>query len=177
MIPRYIGIPPEFYDSPKCIEMSHATARFYGFIFWMSHRCSSLQFDVADEDVVKRTTLSPRTLADARKDLSQRGLILCVRQQRGYRYVICDPSTGQPFPGDPKAQLIHPRKRGKPVEQSAVESDKPPVPSAPLDRPEGKDLCDTDFAFGHNLTTIPQNTVHTLPLRPNGERDYGFDKF
>jgi hypothetical protein len=48
MIPRYIGIPPEFYDSPKCIEMSHATARFYGFIFWMSHRCSSLQFDVAD---------------------------------------------------------------------------------------------------------------------------------
>jgi hypothetical protein len=41
MIPRYIGIPPEFYDSPKCIEMSHATARFYGFIFWMSHRLAA----------------------------------------------------------------------------------------------------------------------------------------
>jgi hypothetical protein len=156
MIPRYAGIPLEFYDSPKCIEMSHATARFYGFIFWMSHRCSSLQFDVADKDVVERTKLSPRTLADARKDLSERGLILYVRQQRGYRYIICDPNTSQPFPGDPKEQLLHPRKR-KPVEQSSEESDKPPTPK-PAPQP------------------VVKATVHTLPLRPDGNVDYGFEK-
>jgi hypothetical protein len=159
MIPRYIGIPPEFYDSPKCIEMSHATARFYGFIFWMSHRCSSLQFDVADDDVVKRTKLSPRTLADARKDLAERGLILYIRQQRGYRYIICDPSTGQPFPGDPKEQILHPRKRSKPVGKSAEESDKPPVTQQPTP-PQ----------------PVVKATVHTLPLRPDGRPDYGFEK-
>jgi hypothetical protein len=157
MIPRFIGIPPEFYESPKCIDMSHATARFYGFIFWMSHHCSSLQFDVADKDIVKRTNLSPRTLADARKDLAERGLILYVRQGRGHRYVICDPSTGQPFPGNPKEQLIHPRKRAKPVAKTSQEESKPPV-----------------------AQTTPQSirkpaVVHTLPQRPDGRMDFGFD--
>jgi hypothetical protein len=157
MIPRFIGIPPEFYESPKCIDMSHATARFYGFIFWMSHWCSSLQFDVADADIIKRTKLSPRTLADARKDLSERGLILYVRQQRGHRYVICDPSTGQPFPGDPKEQLIHPRKRTKPVKKTSEEETKPPA-TQPTPQPIRK-----------------PTVVHTLPLQQDGRPDYGFD--
>jgi hypothetical protein len=157
MIPRFIGIPPEFYDSPKCIEMSHATARFYGFLFWTSHRYSSLQFDVKDKEILNRTNLSLRTLADARKDLSQRGLILCVRQQQGYRYVICDPNTGQPFPGDPKDQLLSPRKRDKPVERSSEKSD---IPLVPKPAPQ--------------LIRTP--IVQTLPSRPDGNRDYGFDK-
>lgn len=163
MIPYWYGKPREFYDSPSFINMSHATARLYDFLFWMSDRRSSRKFDVLDEDITERTTLAKRTLALARKDLTERRLIVCNRLPRGYSYVICDPSTGEPFPGDPKAKVI-PKK--KPSNAAPAPAPAAVTPSAV----PTKTTTDTDFPFGHNLTPQPQL------LRPDGQRDYGFDK-
>ena len=117
MIPVFYGKPPKLLDLPNCVEMSHATFRLYDCLWGLSDRRSSLQFDVTDEEIKKRTKLAERTLANARKDLTERGLIVCHRRQRGYSYSLCDPETLQPYPGDPKERRLYERKR-KPAVQS-----------------------------------------------------------
>jgi hypothetical protein len=154
MIPEFFGKPPQLYESPRCLGMSHANARLYDFLFWVSHRRSSLQFDVLDEEITKLTDLSPRTLATARKDLSKRGLIVCRRQTRGYTYVICDPKTGEPYSGEPKVQIRKERKNTPEKQPDAAPQKTRVEPTKP--------------------TT--QTTLHVLPVRPDGRPDYGFDK-
>jgi hypothetical protein len=151
MIPYWYGKPREIYNTPRFIKMSHATARLYDFLLWMSDRRSSRKFDVTDEEITNRTTIAKRTLAISRKDLEQRGLIVCDRLPRGYSYQLCDPETGLPYPGDPKAKIV-PKKKPLPV------------------RAEGVDLSDVDFPFGSNLCSAPDSTT------PDGEREYAFDK-
>lgn len=52
--------------------------------------------------------VSPRALRDARIKLQEYGLVLLKRGVAGmYRYTLCDPRTGEPFPGDPKDEGRH----------------------------------------------------------------------
>jgi hypothetical protein len=190
MIDVYYGKPPKLLDLPNCVSMSHAAFRFYDCLWGLSDRRSSLQVDATDEDIIKRTTLSKGTLAIVRKDLIKRGLIICHRQQRGYRYSLCDPMTpGQPYPGNPKVKIKYEKKTSS--HKTPVERQQEPLTEVAATihaaTHTGKDLPDEDFIPATHQSTpqlIPQqpirqrtlHTLHTLPLRPDGERDYGFDK-
>ena len=161
MIPRYFGKPPELYESPRCLGMSHATARLYDFLFWLSHRHSSLQFDVLDEEITTLADLSKGTLAYARKDLSKRGLIVCRRLPRGYTYVLCDAKTGEPYPGGPKVKTPYKAKSSSPSKSEQPTAGVPEVVKVEAPKP---------------VTTTPQRAPNVLPMRADGRPDYGFDK-
>jgi hypothetical protein len=111
-------------------------------------------FELVDGDIVKMAGGSRRSLVSARKQLSARGLVVYDRQPGGrYTYTLCDVVTGRPFPGDPRAKVVC-EKRSPRVISSVPVTIPPvakPVPPAIGTRPEGIDLCDIDFPFGHNL--------------------------
>jgi hypothetical protein len=192
MIDVYYGKPPKLLSLPNCIEMSHATFRLYDCLWGLSDRYSSFQVEVTDDEIIKRTTLSNGALNIARKDLSRRGLIICNRQQRGHRYLILNPETLQPYSANPKQRIRYTKKSASPAAaqdatppEDTLPADEtptaPPVVSevtiAPAVSPDATgDLPETmGDAQQPTPHPIPQNAVHTLPPRPHGERDYGFN--
>jgi hypothetical protein len=153
--PTWVGLPPEFFDLGYFEKLSDSGVRLYMALCWNSDRRSSRKFELDDRDVTKSACISERTFRDARKELAQQGLIVCDPKSAGRRvYTLCDPNTGLPYPGDPKAKI-------KPKSATAAPA---PAPAAPVIEPadtepklllraEGVDLCDTDFPFGRNLAT------------------------
>jgi hypothetical protein len=85
----------------------------YTFLSFESQRCCTLEIVATDADIRAKVGAAPRTLCNARKRLQEKGLIL-YRAGRGnrYRYVLCDPTTREPYAGDPRDPITVP-KRGR----------------------------------------------------------------
>ena len=189
MIDVYYGKPPKLLSLPICVEMSHATFRLYDCLWGLSDRYSSFQFEVTDDEIIKRTRLSKGALNLARKDLIRRKLILCSRQQRGHRYLILNPEKGEPYSADPKQRIRYTKKSSLPSEpvEHAASVPKPAdeTPTAPpvvpatiiapavsteatdaLRLPEEMDFCDNSFKFGWNVTQQP-NVNDVWPVSDN----------
>lgn len=157
-IPRWFGVPPEFFESGHCAAIRDGAVRLYVLLCWMSDRKSSRMFELKDSHIVEMTGLSKRSLSAARKQLSERGLAICNRDPGGhYTYTLCDLKTGQPFPGDPKAEVRYQKKSAGRV--ASIPAPKPPAPKSPVTVPvipgrivraEQTDMSDTSFNFGHN---------------------------
>jgi len=153
-LPRWFGVAPELFELGHVAAIGDGAVRLYFLLCWMSDRKSSRRFEIKDSHIAKMTGLSKRSLSNARKQLSGRGLAVCSRDQGGhYTYTLCDLKTGQPFPGDPKAIIRH-RKKSSNVVASVSSSTLPmarPVASSKTGRIEGVDVVDTDFNYGHNV--------------------------
>jgi len=68
-----------------------------------SERCCTRELKRTDAEIHAAVGTAPRTLCDARKKLAEHGLIQCKRVAGNkFLYVICDPTTGAPYPGDAK---------------------------------------------------------------------------
>jgi hypothetical protein len=83
----------------------------YLFLMEESERRCTRELTATDAEVTATVGAASRTLCNARKRLQEYGLI---RYQASlgnrYRYVICDPNTGEPYPGDPRHPMVVPKK-------------------------------------------------------------------
>jgi hypothetical protein len=80
---------------------------------WMAlmhefERYSTRELIRTDAQLKELSGVSARALRDARIKLQEYDLVSLRRGVAGmYRYVLCDPRTGDPFPGDPKDARKH----------------------------------------------------------------------
>jgi hypothetical protein len=111
MIPKFFGIPPCVIRSGVWAEMTPSEQGLYVCLMHDSERYRTRELTSTDAQLRGATGLSPRSLRDARIKLQERGLVHCERGTGNvYRYVICNPETGQPYPGDPKKRVPYIKK-------------------------------------------------------------------
>jgi hypothetical protein len=175
--------PPPFCGFPKTVLKSHQWAQMsvgakgvYVVLCGMSDERSTRRFELKDEYVVHMAGVSRGTLNAARKELFKMGMVVCDREPGGrFTYTLCNPKTGRPFPGDPRAKVAYEEESpfliADPVDEKPTAL---PVVSAVTIAPafstkstdtlpksmgdaceEGLEFCDTSFEFGWNITPQP----------------------
>ena len=83
----------------------------YLYLLEESERCCTREIRATDAQVTTLVGTASRTLCNARKKLSEYGLITYkAGQGNPYTYTICDPKTCLPYPGDPRNPMIVPRR-------------------------------------------------------------------
>lgn len=111
--PSYFAVPNTFFDLGYSRDMDESELRLYMFLLFKANRLTNRQLAFTNKDVAKQAGVSQRNLNNARKALSEKGLLLCIRKSAKWIYTFCDPETRQPYSGDPK--LPPPRNPGVPA--------------------------------------------------------------
>jgi hypothetical protein len=112
MFPKYFGVPHAVMRSGLWAKMRPSEWGLYVALMHDSERYRTKEMERTDAQMSKWTGLGKRTLCEARKRLQERGLVWCKRGRGNvYRYLLCDPETGRPWPGDPK-HVVYYRKKG-----------------------------------------------------------------
>lgn len=112
------------------------------YLMEQSERRCTREIAATDAQVTVAVGAASRTLCNARKTLQERRLIQ-YRSGQGnkYTYVICDPKTGQPYPGDPRVPLVVPKRN------RSTQKEPPPQIAAP------QRAAETNFAVVKNSET------------------------
>jgi hypothetical protein len=111
MLDSFFGIHPHVIRSGLWGQMKPGEKDLYIYLMEESERCCTRQLTITDAQVKNSVRTASRTLCNARKKLQERGLIGCKRGQGNkYRYVICNPKTGQPYAGNPRDPIIVPKR-------------------------------------------------------------------
>jgi hypothetical protein len=133
MIDSFFGIHPWVVRSGLWAKLKPGEMNMYIHLLEESERRCTRQLTVTDQDVKKVGTAS-RTLCNARKKLQEYGLIHYERGQGNkYEYTICDPKTGQPYPGDPREPIVVPkRSRSQGADSAKVTPSPATIPPQPL---------------------------------------------
>lgn len=102
MIPRFFGLHQELVRSGALAQMKPGELRLYVYLMHESERFRTRKL-VRTDAQFREIGLAPRTACNARKKLQERGFInYSATNGNRYSYTICDSTTGQPYPGDPK---------------------------------------------------------------------------
>ena len=143
MIDSFFGIHPFIVRTGIWREMKPGERDLYLYLMEESERYCTRELILTDAQVRAAVGTASRTLCNARKKLQERGLI---RYTAGvgnkYRYVICDPKTGLPYPGDPHEPIRIPKGKirrvtesqtgnGRGAEQSDAPTDQQKMPIQP----------------------------------------------
>jgi hypothetical protein len=111
MIDSFFGVHPCLVRSGQWAKMKPGEKDLYLFLMEESERRCTRDLTATDVQITVAVGTASRTLCNARKKLQEYGLI---RYNAGhgnrYRYVICDPKTGEPYPGDARQPMVVPRK-------------------------------------------------------------------
>ena len=106
MIDRFFGVHPEVIRAGLLSRLREGEIRLYLALMERSEYLCTRELTLTDEQFRDLVKVAPRTSCNARKKLQEVGLI---QYRRGggnkYVYVICDPTTGKPYPGDPKVKI------------------------------------------------------------------------
>jgi len=161
-------MPQALVRSGLCSKMKPGEIRLYVCLMHRSERNSSREVTMTDESVRKDVGAAPRTVCNARKKLQEYGLIQC-RKVTGnkYRYTICDPATGKPYPGDPKQPIRYEKRQEKRTESKSkspaivepaaiVESPKAPVSQKPT---ADNGLNNAPYMTEHGLSGLFEKTA------------------
>jgi hypothetical protein len=121
MVELYFGVPQSVIRDGIWAEMSPTEQSLYVSLLFESERCRTRLLARTDSQLGEMTGLSSRSLCNARKKLQERGLVLYLSGAGNiYSYTICNPKTGQPWPGNPRDPILYKKKRQ--VEVSACDS-------------------------------------------------------
>jgi hypothetical protein len=119
MIDSFFGVHPWVVRSGLWAQLKPGEVNLYVYLLEQSERRCTRQLTVTDLDV-KTVGTASRTLCNARKKLQEYGLIKYKRGQGNkYEYTICDPKTGQPYPGDPREPIVVPKRSWRQGAKSA----------------------------------------------------------
>ena len=111
MFTDWFGVPHEPLRSGLWAQMKPSQRSLYIGLLYESERYSTRELARSDKQLRALTGVSPRAQRDARTKLQEFGLIEVHLQPGGvYRYVLCDPATGKPYPGDPGTPIPYPKK-------------------------------------------------------------------
>ena len=112
MIERYFGIPQYVIRSGLWTQMRPSEWSLYVCLLHESERYSTRKLQKTDATLCKLAGLSSRAFCNARKKLQEYKLVICERGRGNiYSYTICNPETGLPWPGDPKARIPYVKKQ------------------------------------------------------------------
>lgn len=111
MFDKFFGMPQYVIRSGTWAAMKPAEQSLYTCLCHDSERYCTRELQRTDAQIWELAGLSSRACRDARIKLQERGL---VRYKRGrgnvYVYTLCNPETGQAWPGDPKQQIRYSKK-------------------------------------------------------------------
>jgi len=111
MIDRFFGVHPELVRGGLFVKLKEGEIRLYMALMERSEYYCTRELTITDEQLRELVGAAPRTLCNARKKLQELGLIQYRRSVGNkYVYVICDPKTKQPYPGDPKIPIVMPKR-------------------------------------------------------------------
>lgn len=111
MIDSFFGVHPCLVRSGQWAKMKPGEKDLYLFLMEESERRCTRDLTATDAQITVAVGTASRTLCNARKKLQEYGLIRCnAGHGNRYRYVICDPKTGQPYPGDSRQPIVVPKK-------------------------------------------------------------------
>jgi hypothetical protein len=111
MIDSFFGVHPYLIRSGLWRDMKPGEKDLYLYLMEESERCCTRQITATDAQVRLAVGAASRTLCNARKKLQEYGLIHNKSGQGNkYTYVVCDPKTGQPYPGDPRIPIVVPKR-------------------------------------------------------------------
>jgi hypothetical protein len=117
MLDRYFGVPQQVVRSGLWKKMKPGEKDLYIYLLEQSERYQTRELRRTDTEISQNVGVRPRTLCNARKKLQEHGLIRCLRGDGNkYRYTLCDPATGHPYPGNPKERIPY-AKREKAMSQ------------------------------------------------------------
>jgi hypothetical protein len=103
----YFGVPCAALRNRIWPRMRPSEKDLYIALLHESERYHSRQLVRTDADLIRLVGGSSRSLRNARPKLQERGLILYERKSNGYRYTICNPETGRPYPGNPRHVIFY----------------------------------------------------------------------
>ena len=103
----YFGIPSALIRDGIWKEMLPAEKAVYIALLHESERFHSRELQRTDAELTALCGQSSRALSRARKKLHEHGLIVYMLKSTGYLYVICNPETGQPYPGSPRQAIVY----------------------------------------------------------------------
>jgi hypothetical protein len=131
MIDRFFGLSQQVVKSGLWERMLPGEKDLYIYLMLESERRCTRQLRCSDTQIKQSVGVGLRTISRARIKLHERGLILCVPHPGDrYEYVICNPATGKPYPGDPKERIPYVKQTAeKPTEPSRVPIAEPPRPA------------------------------------------------
>ena len=131
MIDKWFGIPYAPLRSGQWAKLTPSEQHLYIALMHDSERYSTRELQRTDEQICALVGVKPRSLCNARKKLQELGLIVCQRGRGNvYRYVLCNPETGRPWPGPPKVR-VDLKKKDKPEAPAAADPTGPPTPPLP----------------------------------------------
>jgi hypothetical protein len=161
MFDRFFGVPQTVIRSHTWAKMKPTEQSLYICLLHESELYCTRELLRTDAQMHELTELSSRSFCNARKKLQERGLFLCKRGVgNAYTYTLCNPDTGQPWPGDPKRPVAYVKKGSRPAT-----SEKGPITS--------RDDSAKDPQRGYadqNGTSVktdpePKSEVHGIPLK------------
>jgi hypothetical protein len=132
MIPQFFGVPPQIMRDGLCKRLRPTEIKLYLALLHDSERYRTRELKRTDAKICELVGGSSRALCNARKRLQEFGL-LKFDAGRGnvYQYVICNPETGEPWPGPARLPVPYVKKSDASSKQA------PPVAdygSAPTER-------------------------------------------
>jgi hypothetical protein len=111
MIDSFFGVHPYVFRSGLWRNLKPGEKDLYLYLMEESERCCTREIRATDAQMTTLVGTASRTLCNARKKLTEYGLITCkAGQGNRYTYAICDPKTGLPYPGDPRTPMVVPRR-------------------------------------------------------------------
>jgi len=107
----FFGVPKHVVKTGLWARMKGSEKAMYTALLFVSERHSSRQFKLKDIHLEHWSGVKRRTIREARIKIQEYGLIK-YSGKRGevYVYTICDPRTGEVFPGDPRWKFQRPKK-------------------------------------------------------------------
>ena len=135
MLPRFFGVPRNLICPALLDKLRPSALKLYLHVLERSEFFCSREIRLLDTDIRVAINVARRSLVRDRQQLSEFGLVQCVRPAVGQRYVytLLDPDTKQPFPGDPKARIKY-------VRRPISETSQPELVQKPEGIPDGLPL-------------------------------------
>jgi hypothetical protein len=161
MFPKYFGVPWSSLRDGKMKGLSGMATKVYVALYHESEHYCTRELKRTVAQLQELVGGSPNSHAKARAELIRAGLVQAEPfGSEGFVFALCDPETGQPWPGDPKERVIYQRKGAPPsvVPLDATSHVKPK-------KPPKINSAGTSFPFGANAPEQPN------PLRKPIEPD------
>jgi hypothetical protein len=103
MLDKFFGVHPHVTRSGLWAKMKPGEKDLYIYLMAESERCCTREMKRTDAQIRDRVGVAGRTLCNARKKLQEFGLVRCQKGEGNkYVYSICNPVTGELYPGDPR---------------------------------------------------------------------------
>ena len=149
MFPRFSGVPQSVIRLGILKELSGSAVKVYIALLYESERCCNRELIRTVAELQKLAGGSRNAHAKARAQLVRTNLVRAEYYGvEGFIFLLCDPETGQPWPGHPQEQIKYGRK-------DAPVTDPATAIEVKMRKPPKIANAGVEFPFGANAVEHP----------------------